>query len=111
MLYCAFKLVDNLVLSNLGSYVSFALNLSSNLQKTWELSDNKDRERIQYMLFPEGIYYDRKNDNYRTERVNIIFDLINSITGNGSEEERGQTNREINLSPSVPTVRLELTRI
>ena len=95
-------------LSNLGSYISFALNLSSNLQRTWELSDNKDRERIQYMLFPEGIYYDRKNGNYRTERVNIIFDLINSITEELEGNIKGQINDEINLSLCVPRKRLEL---
>ena len=95
-------------LSNLGSYISYGLNLSANLQKTWELSNFKDKERLQYMLFPEGIYYDRKNGNYRTERVNIIFDVISSFSEELKETKKGQINDEINLSPCVPRKRLEL---
>ena len=63
------------------------------------------------MLFPEGIYYDRKNGNYRTERVNIVFDLINSITEELEGNIKGQINDEINLSLCVRMKGLEPPRL
>jgi site-specific DNA recombinase len=96
-------------LSNLNKYISFAVNLSCNLQEMWQLSDLATKEKLQNLVFPEGIYYDRENGTYRTERTNAVFELIHSLSNRNIETERGQINPEIDLSPSVPRKRLELS--
>ena len=98
-------------LSNLNKYINYSLTLSSKLQEMWDLSDLREKEKIQYLVFPEGIYYDRKNITYRTERVNIVFELIYSFTEGLKENKRGQASSFAGLSSFVPTKRLELLSI
>lgn len=64
-----------LELSNLENKVDIALEYALNLDVLWEKADLKNKRIIQSMVFPEGIHYNRKNDDYRTIRTNIFFQL------------------------------------
>ena len=33
-------------------------------------------QQLQYLLFPEGLLYDKKNDTVRTNRINTLFHEI-----------------------------------
>ena len=33
-------------------------------------------QELQYLLFPEGLLYDKKNDTVRTNRINTLFHEI-----------------------------------
>ena len=59
--------------SNLEKCIENVVELSCNLNKMWDLSDYDEKRKIQYLVFPEGIWYDRKNDRVRTNRVNSLF--------------------------------------
>jgi site-specific DNA recombinase len=93
-------------LSNLESYITFSIDLSSKLQEMWNLSDVRTKEKIQNLLFPEGIYYERKISSYRTERTNIVFELIRSMTEEINKTKKGQISNSADLSLSVPRRRL-----
>lgn len=69
------KKIDSgsLVLSNLETAMKKALKMCQNLNEIWDLADYGDKERLQNMLFPSGLVYDRENKEYRTEDVNPIF--------------------------------------
>ena len=95
-------------LSNVDAYIDFSLDLSVKLQKMWHLSDFQAKEKLQYLVFPEGIFYDRKNATYRTERTNVVFELIYSFTEEIKNNKKGQTSDFTDLSLSVPRRRLEL---
>ena len=41
------------------------------------------------MVFPEGIEYDHENDVYRTFRVNVIFELIRSLSTENKDKKKG----------------------
>lgn len=67
-------------LSNLSSYMKMGLEIASNICKAWVSGSFALRRRLQYLVFPEGIYFDAKTEGYRTERVNFIFALIRSCS-------------------------------
>ena len=40
----------------------------------------KAKEHLQHLVFPEGIFYDRKSDEVRTTRINTLFALTKRIS-------------------------------
>ena len=94
-------------LSNVDSYIDFSLDLSVKLQKMWHLSNFQAKEKLQYLVFPEGIFYDRKKAAYRTERTNVVFELIYSFTEAMKDNEKGQAGDFADLSLSVRMKGLE----
>ncbi len=50
-----------------------ALEFSSNLPFLWRLSDFANKQPIQYLLFPEGIYVNKETQDYRTPKINSVF--------------------------------------
>ena len=62
--------------SNLEKAVSKGLEMAENLSKMWCSGDFAEKQSLQYLLFPEGIHYNKKNDTVRTNRVNSIFNEI-----------------------------------
>ena len=87
-----------------------ALRLSLRLSAEWTSSDIEQKEKLQKLVFPEGIIYDKQNDAFRTTRVNSIFELIASQQRRIEQNERGQKVVDTYLSPSVRQRRFELPR-
>lgn len=46
--------------SNQENAIECALNFASTFKPLWNLGDYWDRQKLQFMLFPEGIFYDKK---------------------------------------------------
>ena len=62
-------------LSNLEKQVNKYLKLCLELPEIWEKSVYHDKKLIQDLTFPEGMDYDRENNNYRTTKTNsVIFE-------------------------------------
>lgn len=75
-------------ISNPDFAISKALRLSTELSTVWTSSDIKKKERLQKLVFPEGIVYDRKNNAFRTPKINIIFELIAGLKRITGDEKR-----------------------
>ena len=60
-------------MSNLENSMEKALSISSKLTSLWASSDYGRKQKLQNLIFPEGIVYNRKNDECRTLRVNNVF--------------------------------------
>jgi hypothetical protein len=56
---------------------------------------------LQAMMFPEGVYFDREMEGYRTQRVNGFFALSNQIQQFLVEKEKGKSDQNIHFSLSV----------
>ena len=56
--------------SNLLDVVENCLHIASNLSALWDSGRYKDKQRLQKMVFPEGMAYDKQKDIVRTSRVN-----------------------------------------
>ncbi len=78
-------------LSNLSHYVEKPLLIASKLGNYRK----------------EGVQYEHKNKAYRTDRVNVIFALISSLSEEKYKNKKGQTNSEIDLSGLVAGAGLE----
>lgn len=59
--------------SNLEYYITKAVEISSELPTVWASSDYSYKQKLQQLIFPEGIYYNKKNDESRTTKVNSVF--------------------------------------
>ena len=59
--------------SNPEKSADAAIDYASNLATAWDLGGYKEKQQIQSMLFPEGMSYNRKNDECRTPRINEVF--------------------------------------
>jgi len=93
--------------SNLDNYLESGVNLLSNLQKTWKLCSYIEKQKLQKILFPNGITYDRKNDEVRTEKANSLLELSNSLSIVLKSKKKGQISNKTNLSSLVAGTGLE----
>lgn len=57
-----------------------AIEISAKLNTIWDSGDVKQKERLQKLVFPKGIIYDRISGVVRTEKVNPIFAAISTIS-------------------------------
>jgi site-specific DNA recombinase len=67
-------------LSNLEKYVAFSLKMCSEMGKMWVSGDYHAKQKLQKLVFPEGVAYDKENDDYRTQKANLVFTLITSLS-------------------------------
>ncbi len=77
--------------SNLEYYIDSSLKLFSNINEIWGLSNFKEKQKLQNILFPSGIEYDRKSDRVRTTNANSAMELIRSLSvsmGNKKSEQK-----------------------
>ncbi len=60
-------------LSNHKMLLENGLKMMLSLSGTWGKADVSQRKRLQALVFPEGVQYDREKEAYRTNRVNLIY--------------------------------------
>jgi site-specific DNA recombinase len=60
-------------LSNHQNLVENGLKMMLNISGSWLTADVSQRKRLQAMVFPEGVAYDRGKEAYRTGQVNSFF--------------------------------------
>ena len=70
----------NLNLSNLDDKINAVVVTCSKLGSLWEQGDVDTKKRIQELVFPNGILWDRGIRNYRTENRNAFFDLLDRFS-------------------------------
>ena len=76
--------------SNLEIAVKKGLKIAQNIGQVWVSSDFDNKTKIQKLVFPEGIAYDRKKNEFRTFRVNTIFSLITDVARVSAQKKIGQ---------------------
>ncbi len=87
--------------SNLSEYYGYALKISSNIASVWTSSPIAVKEKIQNLIFPEGILYNHEKHLFRTHKTNEVFMHIAGLARDTAENETGQSNKIIELSSSV----------
>lgn len=89
-------------LSNPKEFVDFSVKLCSNLSKLWASGGLKNKMKVQQVVFPDGIGYDRENECYRTTRVNSIFAQIAQLTRVSGGNKKGNSTKFLKNSLQVP---------
>ena len=76
--------------SNLELAIDKALTLSESLEKIWVDGDLKQRQKLQNLVFPSRLGYDKSNDQVRTPKVNAIFGSIPILSKEISNIKKGE---------------------
>ncbi len=84
-------------LSNLENCIENALDCALKLAPTWDSGDYGERQRLQFLVFPDGIAYDREKDTYRTGRANEIFRYMAGLAQVLAKKKTGETNPKISF--------------
>lgn len=92
---CSFEL------SNLYEYVNFTLKLPLNLPSAWGSADYQSKLKLQNLIFPEGIRFNKEKNNYRTSRVNVLFDTIRTLSSIYPQKRSGLSNKFVEKSALV----------
>ncbi len=87
---------------NLENCVDSMIEFSSKLATVWDSSDYKGRQELQFWVFPEGIYYSRKNEGCRTERVNEVFAAMAGWASLSANEKTGNNQEFLKVPGLVP---------
>ena len=87
--------------SNLELAIDKALTLSESLEKIWVDGDLKQRQKLQHLVFPSGLGYDKSNDQVRTPKVNAIFGSIQILSKEISNIKKGEPIRVNQFSDCV----------
>ena len=75
--------------STLGECIDTAIDFALNMPKKWLSANYHIKQRLQFLLFPEGILYDREMDKSRTTRVNSVFLYLAYLKQLILKQERG----------------------
>jgi site-specific DNA recombinase len=94
--------------SNLEKYINRTIELSTELPSLWTSGNYAEKQRLQKLLFKDGIYYNKQKNQTRTTNVNSVFSLIASLQDDtGQKNNRPQSENHLR-SVSVSGSRLEL---
>ena len=96
-------------LSNQIVFTKKSLKFLQNLPEIWSKGQFYIRQQIQNLVFPEGFILNDKKDGYLTKRVNEVFVLILSISGNYNHKKSGLPTSFFGKSAQVAGVGLEPT--
>jgi site-specific DNA recombinase len=78
-------------LSNLEKAVEKAVDLALNLPQVWKTATFSVKRKLQEMVFPQGIRYNREKDDYRTTRINLLFSAIPYLVSVSERYKKGDS--------------------
>lgn len=67
-------------LSNPEKLIQHTCHMAANLAPVWESWNYFDKQNFQNIIFPLGVLYDAKKEEYRTEKVNSVFGYIAHVS-------------------------------
>ena len=88
-------------LSNPTGFVDFSMKMITEIHLIWQESYISEKRRLQNLVFPEGLKYDKPNSHYLTPRINAIFTLVRQIEGDLTKKTRPTTSVNLVYSTSV----------
>ena len=94
-------------LSNEKKYIADVIAMSCKLGTLWQDGDFRTRQKLQKLVYPNGILFDKHLGSYRTENENEVFRIFRSISTSYIVEKEKAASEKSHLSPSVGMRRLE----
>ncbi len=74
------------------------------LRQLWVSSDYHEKQRLQYLVFPEGMMYNKQKDEVLTTRINSIFGQIALLSMTSGKSKKGNRDSDCLFgSRVVPT--------
>ena len=94
-------------LSNEKKYIGDVIAMSCKLGTLWQGANFRTRQKLQNLVYPDGILYDKHLSSCRTENKNEVFRIFRSISSSYIIEEEKAASEKSHLSPCVGMRRLE----
>ena len=94
-------------LSNEKKYIDDVIAMSCKLGTLWLEGDFRTRQKLQNLVYPDGILFDKHLGCYRTENENEVFRVFRSISTGYIVEKEKAASEKSHLSPLVGMRRLE----
>ncbi len=94
-------------LSNEKKYIADVIEMSCKLGTLWQEGDFRTRQKLQNLVYPNGILYDKHLGSYRTENENEVFRIFRTISTGYIIEKEKAAKEKTPLSPLVGMRRLE----
>ena len=93
--------------SNLELAVSKCLTIAQNLSQAWVSAEYEQKQRLQKLVFPEGILYGKQKGVVRTPRVNSLFEAIPLLAVDSSKKKKADPSKNRLQSNKVPRTGIE----
>ena len=93
--------------SNLEIAVKKCLAIAQNLSQAWVSADYQNKLRLQKLVFPEGILYNKQKGVVRTPRINSLFAAIPYLTKDSAEKTEGDSTKNRLQYSEVPRTGIE----
>ena len=94
-------------LSNEKRYIADVIAMSCKLGTLWQEGDFRTRHKLQNLVYPNGILFDKHLGCYRTENENEVFRIFRTISTGYIIEKEKAAKENTPLSPLVGMRRLE----
>ena len=94
-------------LSNEKKYIDDVVAISCKLGTLWQEGDFRTRQKLQKLVYPNGILFDKHLGSYRTENENEVFRIFRSISTGYIVEKEKAAKENTPLPPFVGMRRLE----
>ena len=81
-------------LSNLMDKLPDTICFAARIGSTWGSANLDVKRRIQNLVFPEGVFWDKETRSYRTHRKNAVFAILDALKadfGTKKEEENSSS--------------------
>ena len=88
-------------LSNLDEYIKFSVQISKSLPEMWVKGNFEFKQRMQNLVFPEGLGFNKEKNDYRTSRVFCFFVASALISSKLAQKKNGITDKNIEDSVLV----------
>ena len=98
-------------LSNEKKYIADVIAISCKLGTLWQEGDFRTRQKLQNLVYPDGILYDKRLGSYRTENENEVFRIFRTISTGYIIDKEKAAKENAPLSPLVGMRRQHILRL
>ena len=92
---------SGLTSSNLEKAFEKGLKIAANISQAWADADYATKQKLQYLIFPQGIMYNKEKDTVRTSKVNSLFGCIPLLARDTAEKQNGDLLQDHHFGSSV----------
>ena len=90
--------------SNLDFCINKGLYFCKNISKYWSSMKFYENQKFLKLMFPRGLWYCKKNDKVQTTEVNVIFDVIHSLSNSLNGIKKGELVKNNQFSALVTSL-------
>ena len=102
-----FTFISRLYILDFFTIFSFSFCLlsshatTSKLGDLWRNGNFRQRQKIQNLVYPDGIFYDKDSEDYRTDSVNPALEILRRFTDSCVGDKR---KADLEMLPNLPLV-------